>query len=178
MCEVGTDCQRSPAEKSREINKTTKPLRPHLISFEKAVDKRSAMFRSARFGFRASMAASMAAGAAALSLGAKSAQLAASNPFSSIKLNYFPIQGPAEPARLALVLGGIPFEVLTSLHSPSLHTLHSHFPPHHPFTQDARHDRATMNAMKEAGELPYGQLPTLVVDGQTIAQSVSGDWPI
>lgn len=72
--------------------------------------------------------------------------MASCNPFSSIKMNYFPIQGAAEPARLALVLGEIPFE-------------------------DARLDRPAMTAMKEAGELPYGQLPTLVVDGKTIAQS-------
>ncbi len=79
--------------------------------------------------------------------------MASCNPFSSIKMNYFPIQGAAEPARLALVLGEIPFE-------------------------DARLDRPAMTAMTEAGELPYGQLPTLVVDGKTIAQSVSGDGPI
>ena len=29
---------------------------------------------------------------------------------STIALHYFDIQGPAEPARLALVVGGVPFE--------------------------------------------------------------------
>lgn len=65
-----------------------------------------------------------------------------------IRINYFNIMGPIEPARLALVLGGIAFE-------------------------DARHDYPAFQAKKEAGALPYGQLPTMEVDGQTIAQSVS-----
>ena len=62
------------------------------------------------------------------------------------ELHYFPIQGPAEPARLALTLGGVPFE-------------------------DVRHSRDEMRKMKEAGELPYGQLPFMLVDGKKLAQS-------
>ena len=71
------------------------------------------------------------------------------NPFTStpkIVLHYFPIQGPAEPARLALVLGGIPFE-------------------------DVRHNREEMLKMRADGELPYGQLPIMTVDGKMLAQS-------
>eukprot|EP00967_Tisochrysis_lutea_P024145 scaffold27695_cov31-Tisochrysis_lutea.AAC.4 len=55
--------------------------------------------------------------------------------------------GPVEQARLALVLGGVPFD-------------------------DARFDRDSFLAKKAAGELPYGQLPTMEVDGKTVAQSV------
>ena len=63
-----------------------------------------------------------------------------------IALHYFNIQGPAEPARLALVLGGVPFD-------------------------DVRYDRALMLKAKEEGELPWGQLPILYVDGKKLAQS-------
>jgi glutathione S-transferase len=49
------------------------------------------------------------------------------------KMTYFDIQGPAEPGRLALTIGGIPFE-------------------------DERVNREQMTAMKEAGELPCGQV--------------------
>lgn len=56
--------------------------------------------------------------------------------------------GPVEQARLALVLGGVPFD-------------------------DARFDRDSFLAKKAAGELPYGQLPTMEVDGKTVAQSAA-----
>ncbi len=54
----------------------------------------------------------------------------------------------AEVSRLALHLGGVPFN-------------------------DVRPSRAEFMAMKNAGELPYGQLPVLDVDGVRIAQSVA-----
>ena len=54
----------------------------------------------------------------------------------------------AEVSRLALHLSGIPFE-------------------------DIRPSRAEFMAMKNSGELPYGQLPVLDVDGVRIAQSVA-----
>ena len=70
----------------------------------------------------------------------------------TIALHYFDIQGPAEPARLALVVGGVPFE-------------------------DVRYDRERMLKAKEAGELPYGQLPLLYVDGKCLAQSLAiSEW--
>ena len=70
----------------------------------------------------------------------------------TIALHYFDIQGPAEPARLALVVGGVPFE-------------------------DVRYDREQMLKAKEAGELPYGQLPLLYVDGKCLAQSLAiSEW--
>lgn len=52
----------------------------------------------------------------------------------------------AEPSRLALHLGGIPFE-------------------------DVRLGREEFLAMKTGGELPFGQVPALDVDGERIAQS-------
>ena len=70
----------------------------------------------------------------------------------TISLHYLDIQGPAEPARLALVVGGVPFE-------------------------DVRYDRERMLKAKEAGELPYGQLPLLYVDGKCLAQSLAiSEW--
>jgi len=54
----------------------------------------------------------------------------------------------AEASRIALHLAGIPFE-------------------------DVRPDREAFAAMKASGELPYGQLPVLDVDGVRIAQSVA-----
>jgi len=70
-----------------------------------------------------------------------------------IKLTYFNIQGPAEPTRLALTIGGVPFE-------------------------DVRVDREQMLAMRAAGELNPdgccgGQLPQLVVDGKVLHQSMA-----
>lgn len=70
-----------------------------------------------------------------------------------IKLTYFPIQGPAEPIRLALVLSGVAFE-------------------------DVRVSRDEMLAMREAGKLtPPGcagsQLPMLEVDGKVLLQSMA-----
>lgn len=57
-----------------------------------------------------------------------------------------PTQGRAEPIRLAFHIGGIDFE-------------------------DERISREAFQAAKTAGEYPFGQLPVMVIDGQTIAQS-------
>ena len=66
-----------------------------------------------------------------------------------LKLMYFDFPfWRAEVSRLALHLGGVPFE-------------------------DVRPNRESFMAMKHSGELPYGQLPVLDVDGVRIAQSVS-----
>lgn len=54
----------------------------------------------------------------------------------------------AEPSRIALFMGDIPFE-------------------------DHRPSREEFRRMKSTGELPYGQLPVLDVDGVRIAQSVA-----
>lgn len=54
----------------------------------------------------------------------------------------------AEASRIALHIGGIPFE-------------------------DVRPDRGTFRSLKQSGELPFGQLPVLEVDGVAIAQSVA-----
>jgi glutathione S-transferase len=64
-----------------------------------------------------------------------------------LRLTYFNFPfWRAETARLALHLGGIPFE-------------------------DRRPTREQFKQMKESGELPYGQLPLLEVDGACIAQT-------
>ena len=66
-----------------------------------------------------------------------------------LKLMYFDFPfWRAEVSRLALHLGGIPFD-------------------------DVRPNREAFMAMKRSGELPYGQLPVLDVDGVRIAQSVA-----
>ena len=66
-----------------------------------------------------------------------------------LKLMYFDFPfWRAEVSRLALHLGGIPFD-------------------------DIRPNREAFMAMKRSGELPYGQLPVLDVDGVRIAQSVA-----
>ena len=54
----------------------------------------------------------------------------------------------AEAARIALHIGGVPFE-------------------------DIRPGRAEFLAMKNSGELPYGQLPVLDIGGTRIAQSLA-----
>ena len=54
----------------------------------------------------------------------------------------------AEPSRIALFMGNIPYE-------------------------DHRPSREEFLRMKRSGELPYGQLPVLDVDGVRIAQSVA-----
>ena len=52
---------------------------------------------------------------------------------SAIRITYFNIQGPAEAARLALAIGGIPFE-------------------------DVRINREGLNSLKDSGKLPSGQV--------------------
>ncbi|KAG7378755.1 hypothetical protein PHYPSEUDO_009529 [Phytophthora pseudosyringae] len=64
--------------------------------------------------------------------------------FPSIKLSYFNIGGRAEPTRLALYVGGVPFE-------------------------DKRLSREEFGALKSS--LPLGQVPVLEVDGQVLTQS-------
>jgi len=104
------------------------------------------MLRLARFARPiAAGAGFFAAGVTTVSALAAPTQAEGSEPM--ITINYFNIQGPAEPSRLALVLGGIPFE-------------------------DKRHTRADFQQKKDAGSLPYGQLPTMDVGPKTIAQSV------
>ena len=91
------------------------------------------------------------ASAAALTARPAEASFFGSKP-KNIAIHYFPIQGPAETARLALVLGGIAFE-------------------------DVRHKRPAMIEMRDSGELPYGQLPIMYVDGKKLSQSVAiGQW--
>ena len=66
-----------------------------------------------------------------------------------LKLIYFDFPfWRAEVSRLALHLGGVPFE-------------------------DVRPDREAFRALKASGSLPYGQLPVLDVDGVRIAQAVT-----
>ena len=71
---------------------------------------------------------------------------------SELTLTYFNIQGPAEPARLALKVGKIPFT-------------------------DKRVDfkdwSSNKDKWKEDGKLPFGQLPTFQVDGTLLAQSAA-----
>lgn len=65
----------------------------------------------------------------------------------TLKMTYFDIQGPAEPTRLALTIGDIPFE-------------------------DVRVNRDAMLAMRASGALKGGgQLPQLEVDGRVLSQS-------
>lgn len=64
-----------------------------------------------------------------------------------MKLMYFDIKGKAEGIRLALAYAGLPFE-------------------------DYRfQDRAEFMEKKQSGELPYGQVPALFVDGQVLVQT-------
>ena len=66
-----------------------------------------------------------------------------------IRLTYFDFPfWRAEASRITLTTGGIAFE-------------------------DIRPNRSEFMAMKSSGELPYGQLPVLDVDGERIAQSVA-----
>jgi prostaglandin-H2 D-isomerase / glutathione transferase len=64
----------------------------------------------------------------------------------AIKLTYFNSQGRAEPIRVALRLGQVPFE-------------------------DHRIDFPAFSAAKAAGELPLGQVPVLEVDGFRMVQT-------
>eukprot|EP00172_Hildenbrandia_rubra_P004034 Plantae.Rhodophyta-Hildenbrandia_rubra.ctg7423.p1 GENE.Plantae.Rhodophyta-Hildenbrandia_rubra.ctg7423~~Plantae.Rhodophyta-Hildenbrandia_rubra.ctg7423.p1 ORF type:complete len:213 (+),score=52.20 Plantae.Rhodophyta-Hildenbrandia_rubra.ctg7423:69-707(+) len=64
-----------------------------------------------------------------------------------ITIKYFDIKGRAEPIRLALAIGDIPFN-------------------------DVRLSGPEFNKLKtETNELPFGQLPIMIVDGKTITQS-------
>jgi glutathione S-transferase len=66
---------------------------------------------------------------------------------AALKLVYFDFPGKAAGLRLAAAYGGLEFE-------------------------DFRFkERAELTAMKESGELPYGQVPALFVDGQILGQS-------
>ena len=69
---------------------------------------------------------------------------------SSIKITYFPIAGAAEPARLALVLGGVAFE-----------------DERVPFKTWQEELKPKVVALGN----PFGQMPFMTVDGTVIAQS-------
>lgn len=71
--------------------------------------------------------------------------------FPKLKITYFPIQGPAEAARLALTIGGIPFE--------------DERVPGQVWKGD---DGAALKARS-----PWGQLPLLNVDGAVFGQSAA-----
>jgi glutathione S-transferase len=58
----------------------------------------------------------------------------------ALRLTYLDIKSKAEPIRLALAIGGIPFE-------------------------DRRVSYDQVASMRAAGELPFGQVPTLEIDG-------------
>jgi glutathione S-transferase len=64
----------------------------------------------------------------------------------SLTLVYFPFGGRAAPIRDAFHIGGVPFT-------------------------DKHVDFDAFGAMKASGELPFGALPILLVDGETISQS-------
>ncbi|CAD7699072.1 unnamed protein product [Ostreobium quekettii] len=64
----------------------------------------------------------------------------------SLKLTYFEARGRAEPARLALCIGGVDFE-------------------------DVRVNGEQFEKLKTS--LPFGQLPVLEVDGEVITQSIA-----
>ena len=66
----------------------------------------------------------------------------------NITIKYFDMRGRAEPLRLACAVGDIPFK-------------------------DERVSFEEFGKMKERKELPFDQLPVMVVDGQTISQSGS-----
>ena len=67
----------------------------------------------------------------------------------TLKLVYFNIPfWRAETSRLALHLGGVPFE-------------------------DVRPNREEFRQLKASGTLPYGQLPVLHIDGFVLAQSAA-----
>lgn len=65
---------------------------------------------------------------------------------SQLKLTYLGIKGYAEPIRLALVVGGLEFE-------------------------DRRVSHEEVKAMRESGELTFGQVPMLEIDGEKFVQS-------
>ena len=65
---------------------------------------------------------------------------------TNLAIKYFDIQGPAEPSRLALAIGGVPFD-------------------------DIRVTFDEFKAMKSS--LPSGQLPLLEADGEILTQSMA-----
>jgi glutathione S-transferase len=72
----------------------------------------------------------------------------ASATMPEIKLFYFDVAGKGEGIRLACAVGKIPLD-------------------------DVRLTREEFGAMKEKGQLPYGQVPALSVDGTMICQSAA-----
>eukprot|EP00040_Diaphanoeca_grandis_P024511 m.134781 g.134781 ORF g.134781 m.134781 type:complete len:273 (+) comp29757_c0_seq5:259-1077(+) len=64
----------------------------------------------------------------------------------TLRLTYLDMKGVAEPIRLALSIGGVAFE-------------------------DRRVSYETVAAMRESGELPYGQVPLLEIDGKRFGQT-------
>jgi len=66
----------------------------------------------------------------------------------ALKLSYFKVRGRAELTRLVFAAGCIPYD-------------------------DERVSREEQKRRKDAGELPFGQFPTLTVNGQVLAQSYS-----
>lgn len=63
-----------------------------------------------------------------------------------LRLTYLDIKGFGEPVRLALFVGGLPFE-------------------------DHRVSHEEVAEMRNRGELPFGQVPVLDIDGQRFSQS-------
>jgi glutathione S-transferase len=66
----------------------------------------------------------------------------------TLRLTYFNAAGRAEPIRLALRIGGLPFE-------------------------DVRLDFPSFGAAKASGALPLGAVPMLEIDGQKIVQTAA-----
>ena len=66
----------------------------------------------------------------------------------ALRLTYLDIKGKAETIRLALTIGKIPFE-------------------------DRRVSYEEVVALRAAGHLPYGQVPTLEIDGTVFGQSLA-----
>lgn len=80
-------------------------------------------------------------------LPSKKAKKAAALP-PSLRLTYLDIKGAAEPIRLALFIGGLAFD-------------------------DVRITYDEVARRRKAGTLPFGQVPTLEIDGVTHAQSLA-----
>lgn len=98
-----------------------------------------------------------------------------------IKLTYFPLPGRAEPIRVALKLGKIPFaDERTPPRAPRACPPlwpARRGPPSRPArarTARPRPADLTADEWKERkGSTPYGQLPVLYVDGEPLAQSLA-----